>query len=1296
MAGRKTGISNNLNILQWNCRSAGPTFQYLEHFLKDSKKHVLAIQSLNTQKQKLPKLDGYYYPPVTQVRGRAGKVMVATYVSTDITYRPVSTPAPTDNDDIHTVCVEVVVGGLAVCIVNAYYPRGVRPGEADWMGSLDPGRRWLLLGDFNAHSPLWTGDRRTLDPATINVHFTHTITEADLAVLNDGSITRVADRGDQRSSSIDLSLVSPELFPSCHWQTLHDPLGSDHLPIEITVGGCPERAEVGGGGVRYRLGLADWDRFRSILSADDTADAQHTATETQEGVELVYEKIRGAVLRAADQSIPKTSGGACPKAGDNPWWNASCEEAVKQKRAAFKAWMRSRTRADPVTIAELHTLYKQANIHCNKIVATAKKEYFTDFILEQINNPSDTGKLWKEIKKMKNKFHLPDTPLTHNNTRVTNIADKAEIFADTFATASQSQHLPTAERTRREQVEREGEEEVAADNTTPINQPLTLQELRSAVLGIKSVKVATGGDPISYALIKQFPDCFLKKLLNFYQLCWRVGTIPAEWKRATIVPIPKPGKPRANPSSYRPISLTPHLGKLYERILKPRLEHFCESRGVIPLAQAGFRKGRGVTDHTVRLAAHVKKALSRRHSTLATFYDIHRAYDTVWHHKLISKIKKIGISGNFLAFIESFLKSRSFRVKCRGVLSSSRHVDMGVPQGSVIAPLLFSIMLHDINNIDVGGAVLALYADDLAIWKTVSGNVNKRRTRERSVATFQAAVDRVVAYMRDSGFTLSPEKTVFIVFSNRYALGTGRNQLFIKINDVKIYPSKQVKFLGVIFQHQLRWTAHIKHITDKARKKLGLLRVLAVQPWANTGTHLRHIAQALVRSVLTYGQEVYHTAPRSLLAYLQNTDALAFKIALGLPGWSSQTKTYKEAGVLPILRYNKLATANYVIRAREVANSTTVETIEGTQPMSQVIKNQEPYQTINDYITPLLEQISLQTNNIARRPVPPVPPWLLEQPEIISNYGDITKKDSPHLIAAMAKELISTTFQSHLHVYTDGSVQEDGGVGAAFVVPDLKIERRYCLPKGNSIFTAELTAILMALTLFGDMPSPPLRIAILSDSKAALMAIGSGRGKERAEIKHEINHLAHQLITRGTAVSLVWVPGHTSLRGNDRADKCAKEAARGEGATPLNTKLSATEIRTTLVKVAWEEWQKTCVEEMTQKGWWELTPPVKKCVDPPGPISTRNLIHRLRVGAWLGRYVKPAPLCTCGQTLSLEHLVFHCTQNKLHFKPVTDILEQEKLPLTLSSLLIPRSGDGWSLAVNLAKLIKVHPLGRFF
>ena len=112
------------------------------------------------------------------------------------------------------------------------------------------------------------------------------------------------------------------------------------------------------------------------------------------------------------------------------------------------------------------------------------------------------------------------------------------------------------------------------------------------------------------------------------------------------------------------------------------------------------------------------------------------------------------------------------------------------------------------------------------------------------------------------------------------------------------------------------------------------------------------------------------------------------------------------------------------------------------------------------------------------------------------------------------------------------------------MVPDLKIKKRYHLTTGVSIFTAELVAIMMALTFFNDMPVLPTKIVILSDSKSALMALVNQSSKERADIIYEILYLIHQLIVRGCYISIMWVPGHSNLYGNEMADHCAKEAAR--------------------------------------------------------------------------------------------------------------------------------------------------------
>ena len=171
-----------------------------------------------------------------------------------------------------------------------------------------------------------------------------------------------------------------------------------------------------------------------------------------------------------------------------------------------------------------------------------------------------------------------------------------------------------------------------------MDSPLTLTEIQKVINNIKQVKKATGTDLITYRMIKHFPPHTTSTLHQFYNRCWLEGTVPSDWKNAEIIPLLKPGKPAKDPGSYRPIALTPHLGKVYERVLKNRLEYHLESNNIIPLFQAGFRRGRGCMDHTVKLASHVKKAFAKRRPVAATFFDVKRAFDTVWHKLLIHKL----------------------------------------------------------------------------------------------------------------------------------------------------------------------------------------------------------------------------------------------------------------------------------------------------------------------------------------------------------------------------------------------------------------------------------------------------------------------------------------------------------------------------------------------------------------------------------------------------------------------------------------------------------------------------------
>ncbi len=166
---------------------------------------------------------------------------------------------------------------------------------------------------------------------------------------------------------------------------------------------------------------------------------------------------------------------------------------------------------------------------------------------------------------------------------------------------------PSDMRQRRREMEADYSDPEPDDSLT-VNSPLTLAELKRALSAIKKVRLSTGVDTVSYHMLKEVPESFLKTVLGFFQRCWEGGTVPSGWKHAVVVPIHKHGKPRKELGSYRPISLTSHLGKVFERVVKHRLEYFCESKKVFPAFQADFRRGRGVTDHLVKLGEHIGRA----------------------------------------------------------------------------------------------------------------------------------------------------------------------------------------------------------------------------------------------------------------------------------------------------------------------------------------------------------------------------------------------------------------------------------------------------------------------------------------------------------------------------------------------------------------------------------------------------------------------------------------------------------------------------------------------------------------
>lgn len=755
-------------------------------------------------------------------------------------------------------------------------------------------------------------------------------------------------------------------------------------------------------------------------------------------------------------------------------------------------------------------------------------------------------------------------------------------------------------------------------------------------------------------MISHFPPSFRMCLLSFFQVCFESGTIPSSWKLSQVVAIPKPGKPRTLASSYRPIALTSHLSKVYERILKERLEHYVERNNLLPKCQAGFRKSRSISDHLYTLTSHVKSALKRKRGLTAVFFDVRRAFDTVWHKKLLFKLKSLGLSGNIFSYISSFLSGRSFQVRFGKTLSTSRTTDCGVPQGTVLAPLLFNLMLHDLPDFIQSKCktpvTVTQFADDLAIWSTVSTrNSHTSATKEKTRKSIQSALDAVCTYMKNNGFSLAQDKTQLIHFS--------RNQDTYKPNlslgDSPLKATDAAKFLGVIFTPTLVWSQHINSLLKKANKAMNLIKVVRREAWGQNPKTLLHLCQALVRSRLQHGQECFHGAPASLLKKLTSLDSRAIKLSLGLPVHCETEAAYAEAEVLPLDEQRQLSVAKFLPRSFTVDNSST-EVIARDASYDQFKSQTKNPQLLSAtaYTAPLFQQADSDLSKVAKRPVAPMPPWQQHGTSVyIPNYS-CTKSQNPSLLESEVKEVLATTYKEDLQVFTDGSVLQNGDAGSGFAIPSLGISKSFHLGRKVNIYTAELHAITMALEYVKSLPSSLRRVMIGVDSQAALKSIMSHKSSTRPDVLVEILHLSHVIQEQGTNLTFVWIPSHINVHGNNKADAAAKAGATASPSAQVCPLLpSSSEIGNALASAALDRWMKRRAEMFKTKK--------KPCFLPHKSHSTLSLpcglgslVRRLRTNSWRAKYCELKCDCCPSVPLSPEHVILHCPTHSHLFSSI--------------------------------------------
>ena len=823
--------------------------------------------------------------------------------------------------------------------------------------------------------------------------------------------------------------------------------------------------------------------------------------------------------------------------------------------------------------------------------------------------------------------------------------DKAELLAKTIAATSADKNYSEEFKQHRKEMEEKWHADKSSDEPSEsadfdkINQNFAIHELQESIRICKNGS-APGQDDISYDLLKHLSKNALHLLLQFYNKLWNEEKIIPDWKNSIILPFHKQGTDRTLPTSYRPISLTSALCKINERLITTRLIYYLESKNTLNKYQSAYRKNRSTLDHLIRLHDEAYKNIRNGASTIAIFFDYSKAFDMLWKQGLLHKLTKIGIKGKLKNWIEDFLTDRFFQVNIGGTLSDKYELQNGTPQGSVISPILFLIMINDYPT-TVRGTETSLFADDSAIWRSGKNIANIEKQ-------LQEDVDKISKWSSLWGFKLNEKKTVAIIFSR--SSKNRKHKLNIKENGKIISTSTTVKFLGIIFDQQLTWKDHINNITNSCKKKINLLRNLSGQQWGAGKQCMLRIYRTLIRPKLEYGIELFCTANKASwrkLSVIQNT---CLRLACGAMRGTAIDALQQECGELPILLRRKRAVLRYAAKISGSSGNPAISVLQDCWQLhySTYPRGKEPMKLqTNCFLT----QINLTSMTLNARE-----PWknstLHTDKSLLEDYH---KQDRSPIALTYILDYIKG-HENKIHIYTDASARQNGQVGAAYYIPEKEVEGEMRLTDDTSITTAELVAIHAALKFVSTTAIQNTDVLILTDSLAGIRLLEQGglRVKDIAsEILDEIECLNS---LQNIQICFLWIPSHIGIPGNKQADSIARKAAgKYEPDTIITPTLK--EAQNKIDNLIDEEWQQKYSNSSTAKHYKTIEPTVTRNIKfTCANRRKETFITRLRLGCCgLNLYLRKIGkhqngLCdSCNLPESVEHFLLNCPSSNIFY-----------------------------------------------
>lgn len=860
-ANRKVKANNNLNLF---CKNSVKCFytnvdslsnkkNELKILVKDFAPHVFGLTEIYPKRTRFPVTDAQFcidgYSMITpDVRGRRGVALFIHQSMPAEVYHMMGT-----YPGIEHVWVVVTLGAEKLLLGSVYRSPSCSEGENDALNDLVEHAsslkfdKIIVMGDFNFPEIDW---RNSSHPSNPNHRASKFYESCERSFLHQHVVDPTHRRGDQRPTLDDLvlTLCEDDIASLRHMP----PIGKSHhdvIVFSVPAAIPPPSRRV----TRPIYNLGDYETIRNELKKIEW-DTLNTLS-----VEDAWNFLHHSVMSLCAKYIPsKTYDPSTPR--KPPWMNDNIYTKIRHKRQLYRRKKRTRKRSD------CH-LYNRANRDLQKAIETAT----TEFEHKLAGNIKDNPKSFFAYanSQLKPKSAVP--PLSKPDGGIASTdRDKAQTLNNFFVSVFTREDDPP-------QVSPD------ADHSTDDLWDVAFkpEEVEKKLRNLNPAK-SPGPDMLHPRVLKELAEVIALPLSTIFKKSFSSGRLPRQWKDATVTPIYKKGS-KSEPCNYRPVSLTSVVCKLMESFIRDSLiKHLTQTDQLSP-HQHGFIPRRSCTTQLLETLELWTKCLDDDLSLDAVYLDFSKAFDSVPHGRLLQKLSQTGVKGPCLSWIKDFLHERRQEVSSNGEKSDWAPVSSGIPQGSVLGPVLFVAYINDLPEA-VQNSQVKIFADDTKVFSRIKDEDDARRLQED--------LDRLQEWSDHWLLRFNADKCKVL------HVGPHNPMYDYHMSGAKLSSTDCEKDLGVYINSQLNAKDHIKAVIHKARQVLGMIRRSFTRLDKSVFVPLY---KTLVRPHLEYGFSVWWPNTKADATALEKVQRDATRLVPGL-----RMMTYQER-----LKYLDLPSVTY-------------------------------------------------------------------------------------------------------------------------------------------------------------------------------------------------------------------------------------------------------------------------------------------------------------------------------------------------------------------------------------------------